>query len=91
MGVGGGGGMGGGRGMGRGMGGGRRMGMGGGRGMGRGTGMGAGIPGDARSEAPRLSKEEELALLRQQADAMSQGLKDITDRIQRLVEESSES
>jgi len=102
MGMGGGGGMGqgmgrgggGGRGMGRGMGQGRGMGrgMGQGRGMGRGMGMGAGTtpPGPTPTPAPEtpanLSKEEELKMLKQQAEAMSRQMQEIQRQIRQLEE-----
>lgn len=73
-------GMGGGRGMGRGMGG------GGGRGMGR--GMGAGLPQTPSAmpqpPAQNLTEADELAMLKQQAEAMSQQTQQILDRINQL-------
>jgi predicted Fe-Mo cluster-binding NifX family protein len=95
-GMGGGGGMGGGmgrgRGMGRGMGRGRGMGGGGGMGggMGRGGGMGPGMVGN--SQGPQNltppSKEDELSLLKQQAEAMAQHMQEIQERIRQLEEDS---
>jgi predicted Fe-Mo cluster-binding NifX family protein len=88
-----GGGMGGGRGMGQGMGGGRGMGMGRGmgQGMGSGRGMGMGM-GGGRGMAPaggygyqaqqgNLSKEEELAALKEQARVLQEQLKNIQEQI----------
>jgi predicted Fe-Mo cluster-binding NifX family protein len=93
MGQGGGGGMGrgmgqgGGRGMGRGMG----MGQGGGGGMGKGMGMGAGFPeAGATGNQPlpaRPSKEDELDMLKQQAEEMSRQTRQIKDRITKLEQE----
>ena len=92
MGMGGGRGMGGGGGMGvgggRGMGGGGGMGMGGGRGMGGGGGMGmggnAGMPGPARDTSVGLSKNEELRLLKEQAEELKKQTKEIESRIKGL-------
>ena len=82
MGRGGGGGMG----MGRGRGGGRGM----GRGMGRGRGMGMGA-GSAQGPVPiaqqppgNLTKDDELAMLRQQAEAMSRQMQQIQERIEQI-------
>ena len=96
MGMGGGGmgmGGGGGRGMGRGMGGGRGGGRGMGGGMGRGRGMGMGA-GSARGPVPTpqgpgqgLNKDDELAMLRQQAEAMGQQMQQILQRIEQLEQE----
>lgn len=78
-----------GRGMGRGMGGGGGM----GRGMGRGRGMGMGAGGPVPGVMPNLqppqgtSKEEELAMLRQQAEAMRQQSQQIQERIRQLENE----
>lgn len=88
---------GGGRGMGMGGGGGRGMGMGGGgRGMGRGMGMGAGLagpvgPGPQQPIAQNLSKEDELAMLKQQAEAMATQTRQIEERIRQLSDEDSNS
>ena len=88
MGMGGGGGRGmgggGGRGMGMGGGGGRGMGMGGG-----GMGMGAGVAGPVGPQAPQpnLTKQEELALLRQQAEAMTAQMQQLQERIRQLDED----
>jgi len=99
MGQGGGGGMGmgrgGGRGMGRGQGGGGGMGMGrgGGRGMGqgRGQGVGAGFTQGPISmpqqPAQPLTKADELAMLKQQAEAMVQQMQQIQERIKQLERE----
>ncbi len=89
---GGGAGMGRGRGMGMGRGGGRGMGRGMGMGQGRGMGMGAGFPGAAGSgpqqpPVQNLGKEEELAVLKEQALAMTQGLQEIQERIEQLEKE----
>lgn len=84
-------GMGGGRGMGRGMG----QGMGGGMGRGMGRGMGAGMPGDFQPAPPvdpgfqqqttgTASREQELAMLRDQARAMEAQLSEINARIHDL-------
>lgn len=93
------GGMGGGRGMGRGMGGGRGMGrgMGGGQGMGMGggRGMAAGMPGglqpttsarpDVQQQAAGMvSREQELAMLKEQAKIMNTQLNEINARISDL-------
>ena len=87
---GGGGGMGRGMGRGGGTGGGRGMGRGMGRGggMGRGMGKGGGFP--AADPAPtlppgqNLGKEDELAMLKQQAEAMLEQMRQIQERIQQL-------
>ena len=90
-----GGGMGGGgRGMGMGRGRGGGMGQGGGRGMGRGRGMGAGQgmgAGFAQGPVPLpqqppqgLSKDDELEMLKQQAQALAQQAQQIQDRISQL-------
>ena len=92
MGMGGGRGMGGGGGMGmgggRGMGGGGGMGMGGGRGMGGGGGMGmgggAGMPGPAQNTSGGLSKNEELRLLKEQAEELKKQTDEIESRIKGL-------
>ena len=82
-------GMGGGSGMGagRGMGGG----MGQGRGMGRGMGMGAGLPAAAGAPPAQpvqgTSKEDELAMLKQQAEALAQQMQQAQDRIKQLEQE----
>lgn len=90
-------GRGGGRGMGMGRGGGR--GMGGGVGRGRGGGMGQGM-GAASPQGPvskpqhppqGLTKDEELAMLKQQAEAMTQQAQQILRRIQELEQEKSDS
>ena len=80
-----------GKGMGQGMGRGMGMGRGGGRGMGRGRGMGMG-QGFQAGPAPELQqpaaqppgRAEELAMLKQQAQAMQQGLEDLGERIRQL-------
>ena len=89
MGMGRGGGRGMGRGMGRGRGGGR--GMGPGMGQGRGTAMGAG-PGPGLAPAPQqpapgLTRDDELAMLKQQAEAMGQQMHQIQERIRQLEQE----
>jgi predicted Fe-Mo cluster-binding NifX family protein len=90
--AGGGRGMGGGGGRGMG-GGGRGMGRGGGRGMGRGQGMGpgggfgGGQPTD--SAGPDVGGESELALLKQQAEALSQQMQRIQQRIENLQQEKA--
>jgi predicted Fe-Mo cluster-binding NifX family protein/ferredoxin len=81
-------GFGAGRGMGRGMGRGRG---GGGRGMGRGMGMGAGL-GPAFAPTPQtppesLPRDQELAMLTQQADAMARQMRQIQERISQLAGE----
>lgn len=84
-----------GRGMGRGMGSGMGGGMGGGmgRGMGGGRGVGAGprppasMPAPTPEAPPSLSKEEELDMLKQQAEAMTGQVQEIQRRIRRLEEE----
>ncbi len=84
MGMGGGRGMGGGGGMG--MGGGRGMGGGGGMGMGGGRGMGggAGMPGPAQNTSGGLSKNEELRLLKEQAEELKKQTDEIESRIKGL-------
>jgi predicted Fe-Mo cluster-binding NifX family protein len=92
-----------GRGAGRraGMGGG--MGRGGGRGRGMGRGMGAGrmgaggmgagdwppapIPTPTSESPPNVSREEQLKVLRQQAEAMSEQMRELQERIDQLEEE----
>jgi len=90
---------GGGRGMGRGMG--RGGGMGRGRGMGRGMGRGGGIGrgmdmggGFPRADsAPTLppgqdlSKEDELVMLKRQAEALAEQMRQLQQRIQQLEQE----
>jgi predicted Fe-Mo cluster-binding NifX family protein len=76
-------GMGGGMGMGRGMG----RGMGGGRGMGMGRGTGAGFSGPIPGPTPPASREEELAQLKEGAEALKQQLDQISQRIQELEQE----
>ncbi len=91
-GMGGGGGMGmggGGRciGGGRGMGGGGGMGMGGGRGMGGGSmsmGRSVGMPGPDQETSGRLSKKEELQLLKEQAEKLKKQTEEIESRIKSL-------
>jgi predicted Fe-Mo cluster-binding NifX family protein len=82
-------GMGRGGGMGRGRGMGRGMGRGGG--MGRGMGMGGGMPGaDPVPTLPpgqALSKEDELAMLKRQAEAMAEQMRQLQQRIQQLEQE----
>lgn len=95
MGRGGGRGMGMGRGMGQGGGGGMGRGMGqgrgGGRGMGAGMGMGAGFaqgPSAIPQQPPQgLTKDDELAMLRQQTEALTQQMQQIQDRIRQLEQE----
>lgn len=74
-----------------GMGGGMRAGGGMRTGRGRGMGMGAKFPGSAPT-APQqpthnLSKENELAMLRQQAEVLSQQARQIQERIRQLEQE----
>ena len=80
-----------GRGMGMGRGGGRGMGGGGGMGQGRGQGMGAAFNQDLVSmpQQPNqdLTKDDELAMLKQQAEAMSQQSQQIQERIKQLEQE----
>ena len=79
-------------GAGMGMGRGRGMGRGGGRGMGIGRGNpGAVLDGAPHPVAQKLSREEELAMLKQQADVTSQGLREISERIKQLEEEAQGS
>ncbi len=84
-------GMGGGRGMGRGMG----QGMGGGMGRGMGRGMGTGMPENFQPAPPvnpgfqkqtsgTVSREQELAMLRDQAQAMEAQMSEINARIHDL-------
>ena len=90
-----GGGMGMGRGMGRGMGqgGGGGMGRGGGRGMGQGRGQGMGAAFDQgpaampQQPAQGPTKNDELGMLKQQAEAMSQQMQQIQERIKQLEQE----
>ncbi|MBN1554098.1 MAG: NifB/NifX family molybdenum-iron cluster-binding protein [Phycisphaerae bacterium] len=82
MGGGGGRGMGGGGGMGRGMG-------GGGRGMGRGMGGGGAQNMAIPPQQPPIAGDEELAMLKQQADAMGQQMRQLQDRIRQLEQEES--
>ena len=78
-----------GRGMGMGRGGGR--GMGGGMGQGRGQGMGAAFNQDPVSmpQQPNqdLTKDDELAMLKQQAEAMSQQSQQLQERIKQWEQE----
>jgi len=84
-----------GRGMGRGGGTGRGLGRGGGmgRGMGPGRGIGMGAGASAPGPIPDLqppqgpSKEEELAMLRQQAQAVQQQAQQLQERIRQLENE----
>ncbi len=92
-------GMGGGRGMGGRMG--RGMGMGGGRGMGGGMGMGGGrgveqgvqmVP--PTSQTAGLSsggtgKKEEIAALKEKAEALKKQMEEITDRVRKMEGEES--
>ena len=82
-------GMGRGGGMGRGRGMGRGMGRGGG--MGRGMDMGGGFPGaDPAPTLPpgqNLSKEDELAMLKRQTEAMAEQMRQLQQRIQQLEQE----
>jgi len=90
-GMGGGMGQGGGRGMGQGRGGGMGQGRGGGMGRGGGRGMGAGIPQGpvAMPQQPPqpLTKLDELAVLKQQAETMAQQMQQIQERIKQLEQE----
>ena len=80
---------GGGQGMGRGMGRGAGRGRGGGRGMGQGGGMGMGaaIP-TPQPPAQNLTRDEKLAALKQQAEAMNQQMQEIHERIGQLEQET---
>ena len=64
------------------------MGMGGGRGMGGGGGMGmgggAGMPGPALNTSGGLSKNEELRLLKEQAEELKKQTEEIESRIKGL-------
>ena len=91
-------GMGGGGGRGMGGGGGRGMGGGGGRGMGggggRGMGMGAGFQGVAglgtqQPAAQNVSEENELAMLKQQAEAMAAQMQQMQERIRQMEGEGN--
>jgi len=75
-------GVGGGMGGGRGMGGGMGRGTGGGRGMGRSVGQ----PGNFGYPAPpqQSSRDEELAVLKEQSQMLLEQLKNIQDRIEKL-------
>ena len=93
---GGGGGQGMGRGGGRGMG--QGMGRGGGRGMGQGMGQGGGQgmagalpqgPAAMPQQFPQgLAQDDELAMLKQQAEAMTEQMLQIQERIRQLEQES---
>jgi len=92
---------GGGRGMGRGMGGGGGRGMG--RGMGMGGGMGAGMagvpppapystpPGTPPQPGPQTSPDQELEMLKAQAQAISDQLRAVNERIGELSRRSTAS
>ena len=84
-------GRGGGMGKGRGQGGGRGRGMGQGMGQGRGQGMGSGFaqgPG-AMPQQPTegLSGDDEIAILKEQAEAMARQMQQIQERIKQLEQE----
>ena len=93
MGGGGGRGMGMGGGRGRGMGGGggggggRGMGMGGGGGGGRGMGMGGGSGAVGNQPLPINGGEDELSVLKQQAEIMMEQMRQIQQKIQQLEQE----
>jgi len=92
MGRGGGRGMG--MGMGRGMGRGRGGGMGRGQGMGGGQGMGSGFPQRQPAPMPQqapqgATTQDELAMLRQQAEAIGQQMQQIHARIQQLEQQKT--
>lgn len=84
-------GMGGGMGMGRGMGRGMGMGRGRGRGVNAGLQEGGPVPGGPGAAPPGgatgLSKEEQLSILKRQAEEMSQQLQQLLDRIQQFEQE----
>jgi len=84
-----GGGMGAGRGGGRGMGMGRGMGrgMGGGRGMGTGAAFGQGPVAMSQQPGQGRTKDDELAMLKQQAEAMTQQMQQIQERIGQLEQQ----
>jgi len=73
-----------GRGLGRGFGFGRGMGMG--RGYGRGWNTGNAYPGSFQGYAgmPEISKEDEIKMLKSQAEALNRSQKDIEKRLQEL-------
>ncbi|HIJ64350.1 MAG TPA: DUF5320 family protein [Candidatus Hydrogenedentes bacterium] len=76
---------GGGAGMGRGAGRGMGRGMGRGRGMGMGAGFpGATAPGAQQPAAPGMAEEDELTMLKQQAEAMATQMQQIQARIRQL-------
>jgi len=85
-------GMGGGRGMGRGGGRGMGRGMGGGRGMGMGGGVSGGAPiapnlagvGIPQQAGPAVTREQELEILKAQAQAMIEQLGAINTHIEKL-------
>ena len=62
-----------------------------GLGQGRGMGMGAGFPDPGAAGAPQLppaaGKKEELSMLKQQAEAMAEQMKQIQERIEQLGKE----
>ena len=83
-----------GRGGGRGMGMGRGMGRGRGGGMGRGQGMGGGLPQQQPAPMPQqasqgATQQDELAMLRQQADTIGQQMQQIHARIQQLEQQKA--
>ena len=80
-----GGGTGGGRGTGRGMGGGRGMGRG--MGAGRGVGLARGFPAPPPPMPTGEERADELSALKQQAEALSQHMQEIQQRIRDLEKE----
>lgn len=85
-------GIGGGQGMGGGMGGGRGMGrgrgMGGGMSTGRGMGVAGGVPGRATLPAAGAAPADELAALKDQAEALNRHMQQIQQRIRDLEKET---
>jgi hypothetical protein len=79
--------LGGGRGMGMGRGMGRGRGMGGGRGRGRGMGAGDGFAGSQATTENAAIPNDELSLLKQQAEAVGQQMQQIQQRIKDLEQE----
>jgi len=70
-------------GMGRGMG----RGMGGGRGMGMGAAFGQGPVAMSQQPGQGRTKDDELAMLKQQAEAMTQQMQQIQERIGQLEQQ----
>lgn len=78
-------------GMGRGLGHGRGMGMGRARGLGRGRNLGGVYPGSFQGYTwmPAMSKEDEVKLLKSQADALNRSQKNIEKRLGELEDKDA--